>query len=386
MNAHARPLGAQPTAEMRRPRVLIVDDSVVVRGLLTRWLGDHGGFDVMGTAANGQIALDMATKAAPDIVVLDLDMPVMDGITVLPLLLKVAPNCSVVIASTLTRRNANLAMRCIALGAVEVIAKPESNRDLTLSKDFQSELISQLEGLGQAKPRALQTRNIRRSTEQATAPASTARQSTQSILARDLSSLVQTKPKTLLIGASTGGPRAISRVLFDLKSILPSISTLVVQHMPPVFTTSFADQISTLIGLQAREPGDGERLQNGQVYIAPGGRHLGLRRELGNAVTRLDDGAPVRFCRPAVDVLFEDAAHVLGASCIAVILTGMGQDGTDGARTLRSAGAAVIAQDEESSVVWGMPGSIVKAGLASAVMPAAEIGPALRNLFGGSAQ
>jgi two-component system, chemotaxis family, protein-glutamate methylesterase/glutaminase len=389
MNAHAKPTGLHPIADLRRPRVLIVDDSVVVRGLLTRWLSDHGGFDVMGTASNGQIALDMATKTAPDIVVLDLDMPVMDGITVLPLLLKAAPNCSIVIASTLTRRNANLAMRCMALGAVEVIAKPESNRDLTLSKDFQSELISQLEGLVQAKPRAMQNRSLRSQTEQSAVPANAqnmTRQHAQTGLARDLSSLVQTKPRTLLIGASTGGPRAISRVLFDLKSVLPNISTLVVQHMPPVFTTSFADQISTLIGLQAREPDDGERLLNGQVYIAPGGRHLGLRRELGQAVTRLDDGPPVRFCRPAVDVLFEDAAHVLGSSCIAIVLTGMGQDGTDGARTLRAAGAAVIAQDEESSVVWGMPGSIVKAGLASTVMPAAEIGPALRNLFGGSAQ
>jgi two-component system, chemotaxis family, protein-glutamate methylesterase/glutaminase len=384
MNAHARPPGPQATGDTRRQRVLIVDDSVVVRGLLTRWLEDHGGFDVMGTAANGQIALDMVTKNPPDIIVLDLDMPVMDGITVLPLLLKAAPNCSIVIASTLTRRNANLAMRCMALGAVEVIAKPESNRDLTLSKDFQSELITQLEGLKQAKPRALQVRQVRAQADPALMTGMV-RPAVHTGLARDLSSLVHTKPRTLLIGASTGGPRAISRVLFDLKAVLPSISTLVVQHMPPVFTTSFADQISTLIGLPAREPGDGERLQNGQVYIAPGGRHLGLKRELGNAVIRLHDGPPVRFCRPAVDVMFEDAAHVLGSSCIAVILTGMGQDGTDGARTLRSAGAAVIAQDEESSVVWGMPGSIVKAGLASTVMPAAEIGPALRNLFGGSA-
>jgi two-component system, chemotaxis family, protein-glutamate methylesterase/glutaminase len=384
-------LRSPSAAKSGKPRVMIVDDSVVVRGLLSRWLTDHGGFDIIGTAANGQIALDMATRTPPDIIVLDLDMPVMDGITALPQLLKIAPDCSIVIASTLTRRNANLAMKCIALGAVEVIAKPESNRDLTLSKDFQTEIVTHLEGLAGANPNAQRSRQTVAFKEtgkdsnlpQISALSASAKNQDSTRIARDLSMLVQGRPSTLVIGASTGGPRAISRVLFDLKTILPNISTLIVQHMPPIFTASFADQVSTLIGLPAHEPNEGETLQKGHVYIAPGGRHMGLRRELGHPVIRLDDTAPVRFCRPAVDVLFNDAAHILGSACVGVILTGMGQDGTDGAKTMRAAGAAVIAQDEESSVVWGMPGSIVKAGLASAIMPATEIGPALRSLFGG---
>jgi len=172
----------------------------------------------------------------------------------------------------------------------------------------------------------------------------------------------------------------VARVLFDIGDALHDLTTVVVQHMPPVFTASFAEQISSYIGIPAREPFDGERLVRGTIYIAPGGRHLGIDRRLGHITASINDGPPVRFCRPAVDVLFNDAARHLGPAALGLVLTGMGADGTEGAGALRRAGAAVIAQDEQSSTIWGMPGSIVRAQHASAVIGLDDIGAAIRGL------
>ncbi|MGL4973827.1 MAG: chemotaxis-specific protein-glutamate methyltransferase CheB [Bosea sp. (in: a-proteobacteria)] len=365
-------LREQPNAA--RKRVLVVDDSVVVRGLFSRWLADAEGLEVIGTAGNGLQAIEAVSRLSPDIVVLDLDMPEMDGLTALPLLLKADPKLSIVVASTLTERNARLSMQCLALGAIDVLGKPSTNRDLTLSVEFRQELVRKLQGLESARPRALAPARSIAPEQLGSATAG------QSGLVRDLRPYVTGEPRFLLIGASTGGPRAVAKVLGDIGGMLKNLTTLVVQHMPPVFTASFASQIATHTGTPAREPHDGERLVPGNIYIAPGGRHFGIARQQGHPVARICDGPPVRFCRPAVDVLFNDAASLLGTTAIAVVLTGMGADGTDGARSLRAAGCAVIAQDEASSVVWGMPGSVAKAGLASLVMPANEIGLALRFL------
>jgi two-component system chemotaxis response regulator CheB len=187
-----------------------------------------------------------------------------------------------------------------------------------------------------------------------------------------------------VIGASTGGPRAIEEVLVGMGSVLQKIPVLVVQHMPPMFTGVFADHLRVQLGVRACEPDHGEPLVPGTVYIAPGGRHMGLSVGLGDPVVRLDDSPPVNFCRPAVDVLFRDAAAIFKNSALAVVLTGMGSDGTQGARLLSAAGATVIAQDEASSTVWGMPGSIVKAGLAQDVLPLESIGPAIKAHIVGS--
>jgi two-component system chemotaxis response regulator CheB len=200
---------------------------------------------------------------------------------------------------------------------------------------------------------------------------------------RPAAKLGPARPQCLLIGASTGGPRAIEEVLIGLGSALQRLPVLVVQHMPPMFTGVFADHLRVQVGVRACEPEDGEPLVPGTVYIAPGGRHMGLSIGLGDPVIRLDDGPPVNFCRPAVDVLFRDAATIFGAAALAVVLTGMGSDGTQGARALVQSGASVIAQDEATSTVWGMPGSIVKAGLAQNILPLDAIGPALKGHIAG---
>lgn len=358
---------AVPTA---RPKtVVIADDSVVVRGLFARWLGESGQFHVVAVAGDGEMAIEHATRYRPDIMVLDLDMPGVDGIAALPEIIRQSPDTAVLLATTLTERNARLALQGMTLGAMDVLPKPESRAGMTLSLDFRSEFLLKLGNIAQSArsaPLACQD-----TPPQPGLPAGVF----------DLRPFVSVMPRYLVIGASTGGPRAIARALSQIGDALQDLTTLIVQHMPPVFTASFAEQLSAQIGVVAREPYDGERLGRGTVYVAPGGRHLGVDRKLGHIVASVSDGPPVRFCRPAVDVLFTDAAHHLGPAALGLVLTGMGSDGTDGAAALRRAGAAVIAQDEYSSTIWGMPGSVVRARHASAVVPLDGIGPAIRALI-----
>ena len=355
-----------------RARVMVVDDSAVVRGLVSRWVTESGQFDVVGTASNGRVAIDLLDRAQPDIVLLDLDMPELDGISTLPHLLRKRPHMSVIVVSTLTQRNADISLKCFSLGAVDCLPKPESSREVTTSAGFRGELIAKLQGLAASRHRksAVQAAAPRPEPTLRRAPAARPR---------------SVAPRCLLIGASTGGPRAVTQVVAALGPALQRVPVLIVQHMPPIFTAVFAEQLRTQSGVMAREPKDGERLLLGQIYVAPGGRHMGLARGEALPTIRLDDGPQVNFCRPAVDVLFHDAAAVFGASALAVVLTGMGSDGTHGAQSLVAAGATVLVQDEASSTVWGMPGSIAKAGLAHEILPLERIAPALKTaLTGGS--
>jgi two-component system chemotaxis response regulator CheB len=342
---------------------MVVDDSVVARGLVARWIGETGEFDVVTTAANGRIAVDALDRFEPDIVLLDLEMPEMDGLAALPILLKRRPGIRIIVVSTLTRRNAEISLKCLSMGAVDYLAKPDS-RQVSRSEEFRRDLIEKLKAHAGSQRRA-----GKRSAAVAVHPAAKHPMS---------------RPKCLLIGASTGGPRAVEQVLSGLGSALQQIPVLIVQHMPPMFTTVFADHLSNQFGVRAYEPQDGEPLVAGALFIAPGGRHMGLAEEGGRPVIRLDDGPPVSFCRPAVDVLLRDAALVFGCSALAVILTGMGSDGTQGARQLVEAGGTVLVQDEATSTVWGMPGSIAKAGLAQDILPLEAIGPVLKRHISGS--
>lgn len=358
---------------VRPSTVVIADDSVVVRGLFARWLGESGRFHVVGVAGDGEAAVEHAERHHPDIMVLDLDMPFVDGVEALPRIVKQSPQTAVLLTTTLTERNARLALQCMTMGAVDVLPKPDSRTGMTLSLDFRGELLGKLANIAQSRMR-----------QSAESPAEAAPSAASTSGTIDLRSLISVMPRYLVIGASTGGPRAIARVLGDLGDAAQNLTTLIVQHMPPLFTASFADQIAAQTGVPTREPYDGERLARGTIYVAPGGRHLGIERKLGHIVANVSDGPPVRFCRPAVDVLFSEAARHLGPAALGLIMTGMGSDGTEGAGALRRSGAAVIAQDEASSTVWGMPGSVVRARQASTVVPLGGIGSAIRALVGGS--
>jgi two-component system chemotaxis response regulator CheB len=344
-----------------RTRVMVADDSVVVRGLVSRWL-EEGGFEVVARVPNGQAAIEALERAEPDIVLLDLDMPELDGLATLPRLLEMRPNLSVIVISTLTQRNAEISLKCLSLGALDYLPKPDTNRQVSTSASFRADLIAKLEVLG-PRPRC---------------GGGGAREARAAPVRRTL----PTAPRYLLIGASTGGPKAIGEVLSKMGPRLGRVPTLIVQHMPPIFTAVFAEHLSAQLGLPVREAEHGEPLTPGKVIVAPGGRHMGLTRAGGQVLVRLDDGPPANFCKPAVDVLFRDAAAILGASALAVVLTGMGSDGVHGARALVSAGAAVLAQDEATSTVWGMPGKIARAGLAHDVLPLGAIASTVRSLMG----
>ena len=368
-------------------RVMIADDSAVVRGLVARWIGEAG-FNVVGTASNGRIALEMMARLDPDVVLLDIDMPELDGTEALPRMLAASPSVQVVMMSTLTTRNADISLKCLALGAVDYLAKPESNRGVTTSDAFRAELIERVRLFG-----AVRARGRRPAPVSAPAPAAAPEAAAPAAAVSRLSAPFTLRPKArpagppkvLLIGSSTGGPRAVGEVLEKIGSpTLRRLPVLIVQHMPPIFTAVFAEHMGSRVGLPSGEGKHDEPLQPGRIYVAPGGRHMGLVAGPGREpVIRLDDGPPVNFCRPAVDVLFKDAAALFGAATVSVILTGMGSDGTHGARALVDAGGPVLAQDEATSTVWGMPGSVAKAGLAQAVLPLPEIGPALRSLITG---
>ncbi|NNM73646.1 chemotaxis-specific protein-glutamate methyltransferase CheB [Enterovirga aerilata] len=341
---------------------MLVDDSAVVRGFLSRWIAAEPGFSVVGGAANGQEALDLFDVLRPDIVLLDIDMPVLDGPATLARLLARRPDLAVVVVSTLTRRNAEISLGCLARGAVDILTKPESQRDLAGPAAFRGELMLKLRGLA-ARHRRTPGRGmpplpgfLRRAALPATV-----------------------RPRVLAIGASTGGPAALCRILRGLSPVSDRMPILLVQHMPELFTGVFAEQLRTQTGLAVAEAEEGEEIRPGRLYLAPGGRHMGLGSGEGAAVIRLRTGPPLHHCRPALDVTFADVARLFGPAALGVVLTGMGTDGTDGARALVEAGASVIVQDEATSTVWGMPGSIVKAGLARRVVPLDGIAAAIRE-------
>ena len=376
---------APGTAPRPAVKVLVADDSAVVRGLVSRWLGEAG-HEVVATAPNGRAAVDALARCAPDVVLLDIEMPELDGIQALPLILARQPGVQVVMMSTLTQRNADVSLRCLSLGAVDYIPKPESNRGVTTSDGFRADLLERIRVFGatRARRRPVPTAVEPASATPTAAPAPVSRLS-GTVTLRPRPRTV-TAPRVLLVGSSTGGPKAVGEVLEKIgAATLRRLPVLIVQHMPPVFTAVFAEHLGARVGLPAAEGKADERVQAGRIYVAPGGRHMRLSGSASDPVIRLDDGPPVNFCRPAVDVLFLDAAAIYGPATLSVILTGMGSDGTAGARALVEAGGQLIAQDEATSTVWGMPGSVAKAGLCHAVLPLPDIGAALRTAIGGSA-
>jgi two-component system chemotaxis response regulator CheB len=352
---------------------MIVDDSTVVRGLIAQWLESERGFEIVASLRSGREAVDQLNAADPDVVVLDIEMPDLDGIAALPLLLNIKPNLAVIVASAVTRHDAEMSLKALSLGALDCIPKPDSASGITVA-DFRRDLIGKVRELGlRAKARL----SILRVALPVLAPARPA-----SGVA--LRSFPRVPPRVLVIGSSTGGPQALSSLVTGLASVSERAPILITQHMPPTFSMILAEHLARVSGRPVREAEDGEAVLAGRVYIAPGGRHMRVNRAGdGTALIALDDGAPVHFCRPAVDPLFSSAAEVWGGWVLGIILTGMGNDGTRGAADIVAAGGGVIAQDEASSVVWGMPGSAVQAKLCSAILPLDDIAAKVSSLFSG---
>jgi two-component system chemotaxis response regulator CheB len=373
-------------------RVMVVDDAVVVRGMVARWVEAEPDLHIVASLRSGREAIEQVERVAPDVVVLDVDMPDIDGITALPKLLEKKRDLVVLMASTLTRRNAEISLRALSLGAADYIPKPETNREFTTSPSFRRELIDKIRALGSPQRRGPGARveapiipvgpGMARSRIYAheSAPSLVPDEAAPKLPLRAFPPMI---PRVLLIGSSTGGPQAVNGIVAVLGSVVDHAPVLITQHMPPTFTAIFAEHLTRAGGHPAHEAEHGEPVRAGQIYVAPGGRHMRVVRQDGEPHIALDDGPLINFCKPAVDPLFSSAAAVWGSWNLALVLTGMGSDGTKGAAEIVAAGGAVIAQDEATSVVWGMPGSVAHAGLCSAVLPLDEIAPKVVRLFGG---
>ncbi|HEY1310367.1 MAG TPA: chemotaxis response regulator protein-glutamate methylesterase [Pseudolabrys sp.] len=377
------PTQTSSTAIGRRIRVMIVDDAVVVRGLFSRWVEAEPDLEVVASLRTGRDAVSQVERADPDVVVLDVDMPELDGIAALPLLLAKKPDLVVIMASTLTRRNAEISLKALALGAADYIPKPDNNREVTGSVSFRRDLIEKVRQLGLRSKRMRLGKAATRppGAEAATVlPPKLRASASQEITLR---AMPATPPRVLLIGSSTGGPQALNVIITQINSVLDRAPVLITQHMPPTFTTILAEHLARVSNRPVREAVAGEEVNAGSVYLAPGGKHMSVARRDGIAVIALDDGPLINFCKPAVDPLFTSAAEVWGSRVLAVVLTGMGSDGLRGSQAIAAAGGAILAQDEATSVVWGMPGQVAHAGLASALLPLNDIAGRLTRLFTG---
>jgi two-component system chemotaxis response regulator CheB len=366
------------TAIAKRIRVMIVDDAVVVRGLFSRWVGEEPDLEVCASLRTGREAVNQIERVDPDVVLLDVDMPELDGIAALPLLLEKRPDVVIIMASTLTRRNAEISLKALSLGAADYIPKPESNREVTGSPTFRRELIEKVRTLGMRGKRLRLARVASPPLQPVAHPAPV---SHSGLVLRPMPLVA---PRVLLIGCSTGGPQALNAIIANIGSVIERAPVLITQHMPPTFTAILAEHLERLCGRPVREGNEGDEIAAGHVYIAPGGRHMKVaRRDNGVAAIEIDNGPMVNFCKPSVDPMFESAAQVWGPKILALVLTGMGSDGLHGAQTIVATGGHVMAQDEATSVVWGMPGQVAHAGICSAVLPLNEIAPRLTRLFAG---
>jgi two-component system chemotaxis response regulator CheB len=365
-------------------RVMVVDDSVVIRGLIARWIEAEPDMVVVASLRTGLDAVNQVERVGPDVAVLDIEMPDLDGISALPQLLAKKRNLVIIMASTLTRRNAEISFKALSLGAADYIPKPESTREPAAADTFRHDLIQKIRHLG-AKLR----RPIRAAPSPPLAPAfdrglpmrpALAPVAHPQLLRRAFSTQA---PRALLIGASTGGPQALMALVSEIGPVIDRFPVLITQHMPPTFTTILAEHLARASHRPAHEGVDGEIVRPGRIYLAPGGRHMRVVRQGAHAAIALDDGPPVNFCKPAVDPLFASAIDVWQGGILAVVLTGMGSDGMRGGRDIVAAGGSVIAQDETTSVVWGMPGAAAHAGICAAVLPLGQIAPKLIQLFAG---
>lgn len=369
-------------------RVMVVDDSAVIRGFITRWLKEENDIEVVASAGNGLIALKEAEKHKPEVVVLDIEMPEMDGMTALPKLIQQDADIKVIMASTLTLRNADISMRAMAKGAADYIPKPESTRDTSVKDTFQRDLVAKIKALGAARRKKLGEDLPASNGFVAKASKSEAPVSNETISLYKGSEVKLRPhrpgllPKVLAIGSSTGGPQALFGVFEQLKGKL-NLPVFITQHMPATFTAILADHLSKISGMKCAEAVDGEKIVGNRIYLAPGDWHMTVVKDDGGEKISLNQNPPENFCRPAVDPMLRSLVDVYGGRILTVILTGMGQDGQKGCEKLADQGGYVIAQDEETSVVWGMPGAVATAGLSNAVLPLNNIPAAIQNALTG---
>tara|TARA_R110000787_G_scaffold62745_2_gene141712 strand:- start:11 stop:1153 length:1143 start_codon:yes stop_codon:yes gene_type:complete len=369
--AAARSPAASAGTEPAKLRVMLVDDSAVIRGIFRRTLEADPGIAIVAAVSNGQQAVDTLARMTVDVIVLDIEMPVMDGMTALPLLLAAQPGVKIIMASTLTEKNAAVSLQALRIGAADYIPKPVAKHEIHTAEAFKRELLGKIKALGGKRSRA-----VAADAEGAVPPGI-------DVPAKPATALVFRKPSSvtpriIAIGSSTGGPQALFRVFEGLKGKISHLPVVIAQHMPKAFTGILAEHLSKIADGRCAEGRDGEALEPGRIYIAPGDFHMSV---VGNPTggsghtIRLDQSPPENYCRPSVEPLFRSVSGQFGSAALAVMLTGMGHDGLAASKTLVDAGGTLLAQDEKTSVVWGMPGAVASAGLCAEVLPIDQIAP-----------
>ncbi|MCU4138288.1 MAG: Chemotaxis response regulator CheB [Thermodesulfobacteria bacterium] len=339
-------------------KVLVVDDSTIMRKLISDILKNDPQIEVVDTAKTGKEAIEKAKNLKPDVITLDIEMPEMDGITALKILRKEVPQTKVIMFSSLTQEGAKATIESLALGAYDFVPKPSTKSFLESVKKIEQDLIPKIKSVVPLKKIKLIYKPIQITPK-----------------------IKKGIYKVCGIGVSTGGPQTLLKILPKLPPNFPA-PILIVQHMPPLFTKQLAERLNSLSRLRVKEAEEGEFVKDGVVYIAPGDYHMKIKKENSLIKIKLHQGPPRNFCRPSVDELFESLAEVYNGKTLALILTGMGNDGKEGAKKVKEKGGVVLAQDAESSVVFGMPKAVIEEGLADEVINLSRISERLKDLFG----
>lgn len=356
----------------KKIKVLVIDDSALVRQILVEILKGASDMEVVGTASDPFVARERIKETNPDVLTLDVEMPRMDGLTFLANLMRLRP-MPVVMVSSLTERGAEITLKALELGAVDFVSKPKVDVAGTLA-DFSEEILTKIRTAASA-------RVVARS---GSMPAVPPKHSADAIIpagtpgAAVVKKMLRTTDRIVAVGASTGGTEAIREFLLGLPADSPAV--VIAQHIPAAFSAAFTRRMDSLSRLSVCEPHDGQYIMPGHVYIAPGGKHLLVERDGTRYRCRLNDGPPVNRHCPSVDVLFRSVAQKVGPNAVGVILTGMGDDGARGLKEMRDAGAPTIAQDEASSVVWGMPGAAVRLAAVDEILPLHKVAEAVMRL------
>lgn len=377
-----------PSDHAGQIHVMLVDDSAVVRGFLGRALESDPAIKIVASVANGEQGVNSTARHHPDVVILDIEMPVMDGITALPKILAASPGVKVIMCSTLTVRNAEITMKALQLGATDCIAKPSNSSDIHSSGDFKLDIVARVKALGLRKGGAPRPVPAAAPHAPSGTPASGTFAGGQNAALKSKTAFELRKhlpgeifrPNLLAIGSSTGGPQALFKVIDNFKNM--DVPIIITQHMPATFTKILAQHIEQHTGVPTFEGENGMKVENGKAYVAPGGMHMTFARKDGGIEIVLDNGPPENFCKPSVDPMLRSAMTLWGPKFLTVILTGMGHDGLEGCKALVEGGGRVVAQDQETSVVWGMPGAVAINKLCTAVLPLPDIGPYVRQVFG----
>lgn len=354
-------------------RIMLVDDSSVIRNILRKILQDIPFIRIIGEAENGLIAVERAMELKPEIILLDIEMPEMDGITALPHILKASPDSHVIMVSTLTEKNAEISIRAMNRGASDYLQKPEANIDKEV---FKNELLAKIKALG-TSVREKKIQKLLSTPFINTSPATNQGEFVKQIVSKSF------KPMAIAIASSTGGPQAL-QILFDgLKNNLPNLPIFITQHMPPVFTKFLANSLASDNNIKCHEAEDGMEALPGNVYIAPGDFHMLAVSESAKIKIKLSKEQHENYCRPSAEPMLRSLLESYGHRILVVILTGMGQDGSIASKVAAAKGSVVIAQDKATSIVWGMPGAVCSAGITSGIYPIDKIAGRIIEICGG---